>query len=54
MDMNMETYQDRDVSALMSIIRIAEQDIKNGRVKKAVNVFRDLRMRIEKRGKDDV
>jgi prevent-host-death family protein len=45
--MDIETYQDtEDAFALMNIIKMSEGDIKNGRVKKADDVFKDLRERI--------
>jgi prevent-host-death family protein len=44
---DIETYQDtQDAFALMNIIKIAEKDIKNGRVRKAEDVFDDLRKTI--------
>jgi len=40
---DIETYQDtEDAFALMNIIKIAEKDIKNGNVKKADDVFKNL------------
>ena len=49
--MDIETYQDtEDAFALMNIIKIAEKDIKNGNVKKADDVFRNLKERIVKNG----
>jgi prevent-host-death family protein len=48
---DIETYQDtEDAFALMNIIKIAEKDIKNGNVKKADDVFKDIRERITKNG----
>jgi len=45
--MDIETYQDtEDAFALMNIIKIAENDVKNGKVRRADDVFRDLRERI--------
>jgi prevent-host-death family protein len=45
--MDIETYQEtEDAFALMNIIKLAEDDIKNGRVKKAEDVFGDLRKKI--------
>jgi prevent-host-death family protein len=42
--MDIETYQDtEDAFALMNIIKIAEKDIKNGNVKKADEVFKNMR-----------
>jgi prevent-host-death family protein len=47
--MDIETYQDtEDAFALMNIIKIAEKDIKNGNVKKADDVFKDMREKIAK------
>jgi len=49
--MDIETYQDtEDAFALMNILKIAEKDIKNGKVKKADDVFKSLREKIEKNG----
>jgi len=49
--MDIETYQDtEDAFALMNIIKIAEKDIKNGNVKKADIVFKNLREKIERNG----
>jgi prevent-host-death family protein len=49
--MDIETYQDtEDAFALMNIIKIAENDVKNGRVRKADDVFNDLRKKITKNG----
>jgi len=49
--MDIETYQDtEDAFALMNIIKLAEKDIKNGNVKKADDVFKSLREKIEKNG----
>ena len=49
--MDMETYQDtEDAFALMNIIKIAEKDIQNGKVRKADDVFKDLRKRISENG----
>jgi len=46
--MDIETYQDtEDAFALMNIIKIAEKDIENGRVKKIDDVFNNLRKKIE-------
>ena len=48
---DIETYQDtEDAFALMNIIKIAENDIKNGNVKKADDVFNDLRKKITENG----
>ncbi|MDR0302618.1 MAG: type II toxin-antitoxin system Phd/YefM family antitoxin [Treponema sp.] len=45
--MDIETYQDtEDAFALMNIIKIAEKDIEKGNVRKADDVFKDLRKRI--------
>jgi len=49
--MDIETYQDtEDAFALMNIIKIAEEDIKNGDVKKAAEVFKDIREKITENG----
>ena len=49
--MDIETYQDtEDAFALMNIIKIAEKDIENGRVKKIDDVFNNLRKKIELNG----
>jgi prevent-host-death family protein len=49
--MDIDTYQDtEDAFALMNIIKIAEKDIENGNIKKAEDVFKDLRERIAKDG----
>ena len=48
---DIETYQDtEDAFALMNIIKIAEKDIKNGNVKKADDVFKNIRERIAENG----
>jgi len=44
--MDIETYQDTDAFALMNIIKIAEKDIENGKLREASDVFEDLRERI--------
>jgi len=42
--MDIETYQEtEDAFALMNIIKIAEKDIENGRVRKSDDVFNDLK-----------
>jgi prevent-host-death family protein len=47
---DIETYQDtQDAFTLMNIIKIAEKDIENGRVRKAEDVFKDLRKKINER-----
>jgi prevent-host-death family protein len=44
---DIETYQDtEDAFSLMNIIKIAEKDIKSGNVKKADEVFKNLKKRI--------
>ena len=49
--MDIETYQEtEDAFALMNIIKIAEKDIENGNVKKANDVFKNLRQKIIKNG----
>ena len=41
---DIESYQDmQDAFTLMNIIKIAEKDIENGRIRKADDVFKDLR-----------
>ena len=41
---DIETYQNtQDAFALMNIIKIAEKDIANGRVRKADDVFKELK-----------
>ena len=45
--MDIETYQDtEDAFALLNIIKLAEKEIEKGRVKKANDVFNDLRNKI--------
>jgi prevent-host-death family protein len=45
--LDIETYQDtQDAFALMSIIKIAEKDAANGRVKKTDDVFNELQKKI--------
>jgi len=45
---DIETYQDtEDAFALMNIIKLAENDIEKGRVKKADDVFKDLKGKIQ-------
>ena len=39
-----------DAFALMNIIKIAEKDIENGNIKKANDVFKNLRQKIIKNG----
>jgi len=49
--MDIETYQDTEAAfALMNIIKIAEKDIKNGNVKKADEVFKNMREIIAENG----
>jgi len=44
---DIETYQNtQDAFALMNIIKIAEKDIANGRVRKADDVFKELKGKI--------
>jgi len=46
---DIETYQDtEDAFALLNIIKLAEKDIDNGNVKKADEVFKNIRERIVK------
>jgi prevent-host-death family protein len=48
---DIETYQEtQDAFALMNIIKIAEKDMENGRVKKADEVFKELRKKIMQNG----
>ena len=45
--MDIETYQDtEDAFALMNIMKIAERDIKDGRIRNASEVFDDLREKL--------
>jgi len=47
--MDIDTYQEtEDAFALMNIIKIAEKDIENGRVRKSDDVFNDLKEKILK------
>ncbi|MDR2922975.1 MAG: type II toxin-antitoxin system Phd/YefM family antitoxin [Treponema sp.] len=49
--MDIETYQDtEDAFALMNIIKLAEKDITEGNVKKADDVFKNMREIIAKNG----
>jgi len=49
--LDIETYQDtEDAFALMNILKIAEKDIENGKIKKADDVFKELRKRITENG----
>ena len=49
--MDIETYQNtEDAFALINIIKLAEKDIENGNVKKADEVFKNIRERIVKNG----
>jgi prevent-host-death family protein len=49
--MDIETYQDtEDAFALMNIIKLAEKDIAEGNVKKAKDVFKNMREIIAKNG----
>jgi prevent-host-death family protein len=48
---DIETYQNtQNAFALMNIINIAERDIKDGKVRKAEDVFDGLRKKLEKNG----
>jgi prevent-host-death family protein len=48
---DIETYQNtQDAFALMNIIKIAEKNIEKGKVRKAEDVFYDLRKKIEQNG----
>jgi len=47
--MDIETYQEtEDAFALMNILKLAEKDIENGRVRKSDDVFNDLKEKILK------
>jgi prevent-host-death family protein len=47
---DIETYQEtQDAFALLNIIKIAEKDIENGDVRKAEDVFKDLRKTISEK-----
>ncbi|HCC37659.1 MAG TPA: prevent-host-death protein [Treponema sp.] len=49
--MDINSYQDtEDAFALINIIKAAEKDIENGDVRKADDVFNDLREKIQKNG----
>jgi prevent-host-death family protein len=49
--MDIESYQKtQDTFALLNLIKIAENDIKNGKTKKADDVFSSLRQKIAKNG----
>jgi len=49
--MDIETYQDtEDAFALMNIIKIAEKDVENGKVRNVDDVFKDLREKITENG----
>jgi len=49
--LDIETYQDtEDAFALMKILKIAEKDIENGKIKKADDVFKELRKKISENG----
>lgn len=49
--MDIETYQNtEDAFALMNIIKIAEKDIEDGRVKRADDAFKELKKKITKNG----
>jgi hypothetical protein len=49
--LDIETYQDtEDAFALMNILKIAEKDIENGKIKKADDVFKELRKKISENG----
>ena len=48
---DIESYQDtEDAFALMNIIKIAEKDIENGRIRKATDVFNDLKEKLTTNG----
>ena len=49
--MDIESYQKtQDAFALLNLIKIAENDIKNGKTRKADDVFSNLRQKITKNG----
>jgi prevent-host-death family protein len=49
--MDIETYQNtQNAFALMNIIKIAEKDLEKGKVRKAGDVFADLRKKIAQNG----
>jgi len=49
--LDIETYQDtEDAFALMKILKIAEKDVENGKIKKADDVFKELRKKISENG----
>jgi prevent-host-death family protein len=49
--LDIETYQRiQDAFSLMSLVRIAEKDIEGGRLKKAEDVFSDLKKKIYPNG----
>jgi prevent-host-death family protein len=44
---DIKTYQEtQDAFALMNIIKLAEKDIQNGKVRKAGDVFKDLKEKL--------
>ena len=48
---DVDTYQNtEDAFALMNIVKLAERDIENGRVRKAADVFNALEERLSKNG----
>jgi prevent-host-death family protein len=48
---DIESYQKtQDTFALLNLIKIAENDIKNGKTRKADDVFSDLRQKIAENG----
>ena len=49
--LDIETYQDtEDAFALMNILKIAEKDVENGRIRKADDVFKELSKKITENG----
>ena len=49
--MDIETYQDtEDAFALVNIIKLAEKDIEKGRIRKASDIFDNLRNKVTKNG----
>ena len=48
---DIETYQDtEDAFALMNIIKLAEGDVENGKIRKVDDVFKDLKEKITENG----
>ena len=48
---DIETYQNiQDAFSLMNLIKVAEKDVQNGSVRKAEEVFSDIKKRIQPNG----